>query len=105
MFLLCLMDEESAFWMLGYVVANLVPVNFYGQTDFGVPLIGFQQEKFVLSNLIKEHLQLDSDMSQKITTLLDVHGASLLAPLLANFSNFEVLFETWNMMLTNNSVI
>ena len=104
MFLLTMMNEESAFWTLGYIVTNILPVNFYGQTELGIPLVGYQQEKFVLGNLIKEQLGLDIEMTHKITTLLDINGLAMLTPLLVNFTNFEVVYETWNKMLFNNNV-
>lgn len=104
MFLLSLMDEESAFWILGYVVNDLLPPNFYGQTDFGVSMIGYQQEKYVMSNLIKDQLGLDAEMAHKIHTLLDVNGPTLLTPLLVNYTNFEVLFEVWHKMIVSKSV-
>jgi len=104
MFLLSLMDEESAFWTLGYIVTQLLPSNFFGQTENGSQLIGYQQEKFVLANLMKDNLGLTPDVSSKITTILDVNGSALINTLLINSTCFEVSFEAWNKMLLNQSV-
>jgi len=101
MFLLSLMDEESAFWTLGFVITKLLPQKFYGQGD---QLVGYQQEKFVLVNLMREGLGLTPEVSSKLATLLDVNGSALLNPLLINCTNFEVSFEAWNKMLLTQNV-
>lgn len=102
MFLLSLMDEESAFWTLCFVVTQILPKDFFAQNDN--PL-GLQQEKFILNNLIKTKLELNQGLLEKITNILDVSASVLLSSLLVNFTNFEVSFETWNMMVLNKSVI
>ena len=103
-FLLSLMDEESAFWMLGYVVSNILPDNFYASSRQGVPLMGYQQEKYVIWELTKETIKMDENTSDKVQTFLEINGPALLVPLLVNYLTYEVLYETWNQMLMTRSV-
>jgi len=99
MFLLTVMDEESAFWMLGYIVTQILPKDFYGGSATGL-----QQEKFILNSLIKEKLGLNQDLAGKVASIIDNSAHVLLSTLLVNSTNFEVSFEAWNMMITNQNV-
>jgi len=103
-FLMSMMDEESAFWSFGYLVTKILPNGFYGQTSAsGASLSGCQQEKFVLANLIKETLGLAPELMGKINGLLDMSTPAMLFTLLINCTNFEVSFEAWNKMFLTKS--
>jgi len=103
-FLLSLMDEEAAFWVLVHVVGNVLPLNYYASLKQGIPLMGYQQEKFIISHLAKEILQLTDIQHNKVETFLEINGPALLIPLLVNYVSYEILFETWKEMITTNSV-
>ncbi len=104
-FLLSMMDEESAFWSFGYLVTKILPNGFYGQTSAtGASLSGCQQEKFVLGNLIKETLGLSPELMGKVNGILDMSTPAMLLTLLINCTNFEVSFEAWNKMFLSKSV-
>jgi len=98
------MDEDSAFWTLGYIVTQILPKDFFGQNVSGGPSVGLQQEKFILNSLIKEKLELNQKLAAKVTMILDNNASTLLSSLLVNSINFEVSFEAWNMMLLNKNV-
>jgi len=104
-FLLTLMNEEAAFWVLCYVVGNVLPLNYYASLKQGIPLMGYQQEKFIILQLAKEILQLNDMQYSKVETFLEINGPALLIPLLVNYTSYEILFETWKEMITTNSVI
>lgn len=103
-FLLSLMDEESVFWTWVHIVTNILPANFYASTRQGVPLMGYQQEKFIILMLAKSFLGLDEKTMEKVESFMEINGPALLVPLLINYLNFEVLFETWNDLLRTQSV-
>lgn len=103
-FLLSLMDEESAFIVLNHIVMRLLPQNFYTQTTQGSSLMGFHQEKFVLYSLAKEMYNLDDAVAEKVKMFLDINGPGFLIPMFVNYLNFQVLFLLWNQMLLSQSV-
>ena len=103
-FLLSLMDEESAFIVLNHIVLRLLPQNFYTQTTQGSSLMGFHQEKFVLYSLAKEMYNLDDEAGEKVKMFLDINGPGFFIPMFVNYLNFQVLFLMWNQMLLSQSV-
>jgi hypothetical protein len=103
-FLLSLMDEESAFLVLNHIVTRLLPQNYYTQTTQGSSLMGFHQEKFVLYTLAKERLNFDEAVGEKVKMFLDINGPGFLIPLFVNYLNFQVLFLVWNQVLLSQSV-
>jgi hypothetical protein len=103
-YLLTLMDEESAFWILGEVVAKILPANFYTSPKQCVPLMGYQQEKFIVIELAKEILQLDEQLAAKVQSFMEINGPTLLIPLMINYVNFQVLYGIWNEMILSHSV-
>ena len=103
-FLLSLMNEESAFWVLCHVVGNILPLNYYASLKQGIPLMGYQQEKFIILQLAKEILSLNENQYNKVEMFLEINGPALLIPLLVNYVSYEILFETWKEMINTNSV-
>lgn len=101
-FLISLLDEGSAFWLFSYIVNFIMPKNFYGKSNQGIPLIGYQIEKNVLKALGTMHVQ--GAEADKLEIFLDSHGPSMIIPLFVNYLNFEGLYETWNKMLTDENV-
>jgi hypothetical protein len=103
-FLLSLMDEESVFWTWVHLVTNILPANFYASTRQGVPLMGYQQEKYIILTLAKSILNLDEKVMRRVENFMEINGPALLVPLLVNYLSFEVLYETWNDLLMTQSV-
>lgn len=103
-FILCFVNQESAFWVLSNVISNILPLNFYGSIKQGIPLMGYQQEKFIISELAKQILNIDEITYAKVQIFMDINGPALLIPLLINYVSFQILFETWNEMIMTQSV-
>jgi len=101
--ILCFMNQESAFWVLSNVIANILPLNFYGSIKQGIPLMGYQQEKFIISELARQILQIDEINYSKVQIFMDINGPALLIPLLINYVSFQILYETWNEMIMTQS--
>jgi len=103
-FLLTLMDEESAFWMLSYLLKEIFPKNLYLQSDQEMTLKNLQTEKFILSQLIQQQEELSSNEIKLINSVLDINGHSFVFGALINFLSFECLLETWNQMILKKDV-
>lgn len=102
LFLLCLNDESSAFWLFCYIVNYIMPKNFYSKSNQGIPMYGFKIEKNLLKTLAIQ--QISGADAVKVETFLDSHGSTMIIPLFINYLNFESLYEIWNRVLTEESV-
>lgn len=104
-FLLCFLDEEGAFWLLTYIIEEILPKEFYSKTYKGIMLFGYYSECYAIKQSAIQCLELTSPSKIKsLHIFLDMILPSILLPLLVDTLNLECLYYVWDNMIKNKDV-
>lgn len=104
-YLLCFLDEEGAFWVLNYIIQQILPPDFYSNSAKGVCLYGFFAECYALKNVAVAQLDLTvPDDIKSAHSLTDMILPPILLPLFVDTLNSECLFYVWDTMIRHKRV-
>jgi len=95
-FLLLIFEEEQSFWMLTYILDDLVPPDFYGQEMFGAIL-----DQEVFSYLIKQKLPRIHSHAVRLGHALAATTSQWFLCLFVGIFTAEVTFRVWDSFFVN----
>lgn len=103
-FLLCFLNEESAFWLLTHLVENVLPPHLYSKVEKDIMLYGYHAENFVIKSILKEKFALKKpEEGYAVDAFVDIALPLLLLPLLVDTLNISTLYVLWDQMLQAGS--